>query len=258
MRTYALITGASQGLGKYMALELAKRNYNLLLIARSTQALKSIKEEVMNSYQVDVLVLGLDLSKVDASLSVRDFCDSAGLEISVLINNAGFGLWGNFELLSLKEQQNMLNLNIHTLTTLTYYLLPFLIKNKCSYIMQIASTAAYQSVPNLSVYAASKAYVLSLSRSLHHELKSKGVSVTCLCPGPMDTGFSDRAGMQALAHLTQKYNMKPELVAIEGVKTMFAGKLEVVPGAMNKLQRFGDWLFPKYMVEKIAAKLYKK
>jgi uncharacterized protein len=258
MSTYALITGASQGLGKYIALELAKRNYNLLLVARSALALEAVKTEIVSIHAVNVTILALDLSVIDASSKLRDFCISENLTISVLVNNAGFGLWGNFEDLTLSDQQNMINLNISTLTSLTHYLLPFLTKNKQSYILQIASTAAYQSVPSLAVYAASKAYVLSFTRSLHHELKPKGVYVTCLCPGPMATGFSDRAGMQALSHLTEKYNMNPEIVAKEAIKAMLAGKIEVVPGSLNKMQRLGDWLFPKYMVEKIAAKLYSK
>ena len=170
MSTYALITGASQGLGKYIALELAKRNYNLLLVARSALALEAVKTEIVNIHAVNVTILALDLSVIDASSKLRDFCVSENLTISVLVNNAGFGLWGNFEYLTLPDQQNMINLNISTLTSLTHYLLPFLTKNKQSYILQIASTAAYQSVPSLAVYAASKAYVLSFSRSLHHEL----------------------------------------------------------------------------------------
>lgn len=258
MNTYALITGASQGLGKHLAVELAKRKYNLLLVARSVQALEGVKKEIVRTHNITVTILVLDLSAIDASTKLRDFCAAESLEISVLVNNAGFGLWGSFERLSMVDQQNMINLNISTLTSLTYHILPFLIKNKRSYILQIASTAAYQPVPSLAVYAASKAYVLSLSRSLHHELKSKGVRVTCLCPGPMETGFSDRAGMQALAHLTEKYNMNPEIVAKKAIKEMLSGKIEVVPGVMNKIQRFGDWLFPKYMTERIAANLYKK
>jgi len=257
MNAYAVVTGASGGLGKYIAIELAKRKYNILLLARSVDAMDTLKKELVKTYGVEVLVLGSDLSQVGDVVEVGRYCASLNLPICILVNNAGYGLWGNFEELALSEQQNMIDLNIKTLTTLTYQLLPFLQKNQKAYILQIASTAAYQAVPTLAVYAATKAYVLSFSRSLYHELKPQGIHVTCVCPGPMDTGFTDRAGMQALAHLSQQYNMDPETVAQIAVKSMLKGKLEVVPGVMNKLQKLGDWLLPKKIVERIAARLYR-
>ncbi|GAA4787082.1 SDR family oxidoreductase [Olivibacter ginsenosidimutans] len=257
MNTYAVVTGASQGLGKYIAIELAKRKYNLLLLARSGDKLEALKAEWTKSYGIEVLVYSIDLSTEEAIPALNYYCTAQNLSIGILINNAGYGLWGDFEMLGLQDQRNMINLNVNALTALTYMLLPFLKKNKSAYILQIASTAAYQAVPTLAVYAATKAYVLSFSRSLYHELKPLGIQVSCLCPGPMDTGFTDRAGMQALAHLSKQYNMDPEVVARQAVKNMLAGQLEIVPGFLNKLQKFGDWLLPKKLVERVAARLYK-
>ena len=258
LNTYAVITGASRGLGKYIAIELAKRGYNLLLIARSVHDMELLKKDVEEKFAVQVAVLGVDLSVETAIEEVMRYVVANNLSIQVLVNNAGFGLWGAFSELAWNEQRSMIDLNIRSLTRLSFLLLPYLKQQPKAYIMQVASTAAYQSVPTLAVYAATKAYVLSFSRSLYHELKPYGIRVTCICPGPMETGFADRAGMQALAHLTQKYNMSPALVAQKAVKAMFAGKLEIVPGYMNQLQRFADWLLPKRLVEAVAARLYKK
>lgn len=258
MNPYALITGASQGIGKSLAIELAKRSYNLLLVARSTEKLELLKKELHVSYRIEVDFLTLDLAQQGAADILFNWCQSLRVPIQILVNNAGFGLWGAFDTLPIQEQEQMIDLNVRNLTSITYRFISLLEKNDQSYLLQVASTAAYQAVPTLAVYAASKAYVLSFTRAIRHELKSKNISVTCLCPGPTETGFSDRAGMQALAKLTAKYNMSADIVARQALKAMFDGKAEVVPGFTNKLQRFGDWLAPKNVVEKIAARLYRE
>ncbi|QNL50196.1 SDR family oxidoreductase [Olivibacter sp. SDN3] len=258
MNEYALVTGASQGIGKYIAEILAKKGYNLLLVSRSKDVLLSFKEELEIDHHISVEVYALDLSLSDSPVLIKQWIDELEVPISVLVNNAGFGLWGRFEELSLAEQQQMIALNIGALTALTAYLLPKLKQQKEAYILQVASTAAYQSVPSLAVYAASKAYVLSFTRAIRQELKKHRVYVSCLSPGPVATGFANRAGMQALSHLTEKYNMKPAVVAEEAVKGLFERKAEIVPGAMNKLQLIGVKFFPKILVERIAANLYDK
>jgi len=257
MSYFALVTGASQGIGKYIAIALAKRSFHLLLVARSEDKLHQLKNELEAAYKIRVEYLSLDLSSVGSAQSLYNWCTQLSVPINILVNNAGFGLWGDFEQLAITEQEKMIHLNITTLTAVTHALLPILTRNPGAYILNISSTAAYQAVPTLAVYAATKAYVLSFSRALRHELQPKQVSVTCICPGPTDTGFADRAGMQVLAELTAKYNMPVETVAEYAVRAMFKKKSEVVPGLTNKIQRFGDWLFPKIVVEKIAAKLYK-
>lgn len=258
MSNYALITGASQGLGMEFAATLAQRGYNLLLVSRSEVKLQEVKEDLLKRHTITIHILNLDLSLPTAAEDMAAFCRMKALSIQVLINNAGFGLWGSFEELSLTEQQKMIQLNITTLTSVTHLMLPFLQSHTRSYILQVASTAAYQAVPTLAVYAATKAYVLSFARALREELKSKGVTVSCVCPGPMDTGFVKRAGMEAIKHLSDKYSMSASAVALIAVEQLFAGHVEVVPGWMNKAQRIGNWLFPKIMTEKIAARIYKK
>lgn len=258
MNEYALITGASRGIGKSMAILLAARGYNLLLTARSESELKELSADIQSQYQVNVLYFAADLSAVEAASKIKTWCtDHNVTDISVLINNAGYGLWGNFEKLDIKEQMNMLQLNINAVVELTYLLLPVLKKQKKAYILNVASTAAYLAMPTLALYAASKTFILSYSRALTAELKNTSVSVSCLCPGPTDTGFATRAGMDVLAELADKFNMPADLVAATGLKGMFNKKTEIIPGFLNKLSYFGAKHLPKSLIERVTARLYK-
>lgn len=257
MNEYALITGASKGIGKSMALQLASTGYNLLLIARSGTELEELSIYIQNKYQVRVSYLAIDLSGNNACKEVADWCKNQTSQLSILINNAGFGLWGNFEDLVLADQLNMLQLNINAVVELTHLLLPVLKQQKQAYILNIASTAAYQALPTLAVYAATKTFILSYSRALRFELKDSPVSVSCLCPGPTDTGFASRAGMDALTDLANKFNTPPEEVARIGLKGMFNKKAEIIPGFLNKLSAFGANHLPKSLIERISASLFR-
>ncbi len=250
MDSYAVVTGASKGIGRDIAILLAKKGYKLLLIARSETELKQLREELQNGS----LYFAIDLSEPGAAKKVAEFCDK--LQVSVLVNNAGFGVWGNFEGCNIEQQLNMLQVNINAVIELTHYLLPQL-RQQLSYILNVSSTAAYQAVPTLAVYAASKAFVLSFSRALRVELKGS-VSVSCLCPGPTDTGFAHRAGMDSLADLAEKFNMQPAEVAKLGVEEMFKKKAEIIPGFLNKLSSIGARYINKSLIERITSGLYKK
>jgi len=251
MSSYAIVTGASKGIGKELSILLKQKGYDLLLIARSSTNLKQLADELGGG----TLYLAIDLSEPGAAKKVAEFCK--GLSISVLVNNAGYGLWGDFEKSSIEQQLNMVQLNINAVAELTYYLLPQLKQHSPSYILNVASTAAYQAVPTLAVYAATKAFILSFSRALRIELNDV-VSVSCLCPGPTDTGFAHRAGMDALADLAEKFNMQPAKVAKIGIDGMFKKKAEIVPGFLNKLSAIGARHINKAMIEHITAGLYKK
>ncbi|MGZ3873937.1 MAG: SDR family NAD(P)-dependent oxidoreductase [Mucilaginibacter sp.] len=257
MGNFALVTGASKGIGRAMALQLAAAGYNLLLVARSEQELQQLAQSITVDYPVTVHYIALDLSNKWAAAKLADWCKSLIVPVSVLINNAGYGLWGKFEEQSLGEQMNMLNLNIDTVVKLTYLLIPVLRQQKEAFILNVSSTAAYQAVPTLSLYAASKAFILSFSRGLKYELKNTTISVSCLCPGPTATGFASRAGMGALADLAEKFNMKAEDVAETGLKGMFSGKAEIVPGFLNNLSSFAAAHLRKSFIERITARLYK-
>ena len=251
MDEYAVVTGASKGIGRAISILLAKKGYKLVLIARSEAELKLLTGEI----STDALHFAIDLSEPGAAKKVADFCND--IPVSILINNAGYGLWGNFDEVDIQQQLNMLQLNINAVVELSYYLLPKL-KKQPSYILNVASTAAYQAVPTLAVYAATKAFVLSFSRALRVELKESGVSVSCLCPGPTDTGFAQRAGMDALADLAEKFNMQPVEVAKLGIEGMFQQKAEIIPGFLNKLSAIGARYINKALIERITAGLYEK
>jgi short-subunit dehydrogenase len=261
---YALITGASKGIGKAMATELAKRNHNLLLVARSGDLLKQIAEELSQQYQIKVHYLAIDLSTSTACEEIKKWCETNQYHLNILINNAGYGLWGWFEKLSLQEQRNMMQLNMNVLVDLTYTLLPLLRNTaqnsgKKSYIMNVSSTTAYQAVPTMSVYAASKAFVLSFTRGLRFELQDSPISVTCLSPGATDTEFSNRAKMvDSLKATAEKVNMTPESVAIIALNGMFNGSAEVIPGFINAFSAKMTSFTPKSLVEKIAGGIYIK
>jgi len=258
MEQYALITGASKGIGKSIAIQLAKSGYHLLLIARSEKELHLLSNQLSTEFQIKVSMLAIDLSLANAPQIAAEWCKQQTMQLSVLINNAGFGLWGDFATLQLQEQMGMLRLNIDTVLSLTHQLLPLLSIQKQSYILNIASTAAHQAVPTLALYAASKAFILSYSRALRYELKDSSVSVSCSCPGPTDTGFANRAGLDALADLAEKFNMAPDQVAKISVNGMFRKKAEIIPGFLNQLSVFGAWLLPKVLIERITAGLYKR
>ncbi|PWV46960.1 SDR family oxidoreductase [Chitinophaga sp. S165] len=255
--TYALITGASKGIGLSMAHVLASRKYNLLLVARSAEELAKAASELSASWQIKVDYLALDLSLPDAPEKVSEWCKSANYAISVLINNAGYAVWGNFTTRNLDESRQMIQVNAETPVALCYYMLPLLQQQPQSYILNVSSTAAYQAVPTLALYAATKSFLLLFTRALRRELKSTGVSVTCLSPGPVKTNFINRAGMQAIQETADKYGMMPDTVAEIAIMGMFRKKAEIIPGALNALSVFLTRIVPKSLVEKIAADLYK-
>lgn len=257
MSSFALVTGASNGIGKSIAFSLARRKYNLLLVARSESRLKEIADSLSKTYLVEVSYLALDLSEAGSAQKVKDWCDKNSYHVSILVNNAGYGLWGDFDRLSLHDQMNMLQLNVITLVELTYHLLPVMKQEKAAYILNVSSTAAYQAVPTLALYSASKAFVLSFTRALRFELKN-AVSVSCLSPGPVNTNFIDRAGLSSMKAKAEKFGMQPDEVAEIALKGMFEHKAEIIPGLLNVLSAAFTRVLPKKLVEKVAAGLYKK
>ena len=174
----------------------------------------------------------------------------------MLINNAGFGLWGKFYALPLDEQLEMMNLNMSALVSLTHRFLPVLIESQPAYILNVASVASYVAIPTFSIYAATKAFVLSFSRGLRIEMKEKGVVVSCLCPGATESEFLKRAGMQALGEKAGVFNMEAEQVATIGINGMLRGKAEIVPGMINKLAKGGIGITPKSFMELVIGKIY--
>lgn len=256
--SYALITGASKGIGKAIAYNLASRKINLLLVARSESLLNEVSAELTAKYGIEVKYLCADLANNDSAKIILDWVEKNNIQINILINNAGYGLSGSFEKYTAQAHTEMMNVNMTSLVKLTSLFLPMLKRQKQSYILNIASTAAYQAVPYLSVYSASKSFVVSFSRALQYELRKTNVAVTCVSPGGADTDFALRADIGKKAKKAgEKLNMDPNEVAAIAVNSMFKKKREVITGFINKLGAFLVWLTPKRISEKVAADLYK-
>ncbi len=257
LMAYALITGASKGIGKEIVYQLCERKIDVLLVARSEILLQQLKTEVETKYNVKAACFATDLSKPGAAKAVFDWCTANDYTVNILVNNAGYGLSGHFEKYGLAEHEDMMHLNMDTLVGLTHLFLPKLKKQPQSYVLNIASAAAYQSIPYLSLYSATKAFVLSFSRGLNYELKDTSVSVTCVCPGGTETDFGNRAniGVKAIK-AGEKLNMQPGEVAKIAVEGLFKKKKEVITGFVNKLGVFLAWLAPKSLTESVAAKIY--
>jgi short-subunit dehydrogenase len=255
---YALITGASGGIGWALAKELASRKHDVLLLARSKETLHKNCDELRKTYGVAADYLAIDLSVRDSAIQVNDWLSAKTYHIDILINNAGFGLWGNLKDVARDELNQMMQLNMNSLADLCKVLLPDLEKNKRAYILNVASTASYQAVPTLATYAATKAFVLLFSRGLRWELKGGAVSVSCVCPGTTTTGFIERANMKFIEKKAEKFSMTAEDVARISVKGMFAGKAEIIPGFLNWTTAKLVGHLPKVLTEKIAKDLYKR
>ncbi|MCZ4223133.1 SDR family NAD(P)-dependent oxidoreductase [Pedobacter rhodius] len=256
-KRYALITGASKGIGKSIAISLAKRGFNLLIAARSENELNILKTEITKTHRVNVETIVIDLSKPNAPEELAENISLKNYRLNALVNNAGYGLWGNFTALKLSEQMEMCRLNMDAVTKLCHLLLPILQNENQSYILNVSSTAAYQAVPTLAIYSATKAFVLSFTRALRFELKNTAISVSCLSPGPVDTGFAHRAGMDAFSKMAEKFNMMPDVVAEIAVKGMLGKKSEIVPGFTNLISVYANRVLPKAFIEKMAAGIYK-
>ena len=255
---YALITGASGGIGFCMAEELAQRKIDVILIARSQDKLSLACEELKKKYGIRAEYLSLDLSKQDAVPTLLDWLKEKSFEVNILINNAGYGIWGTVESTPWNALSNMMQLNMNVVAQLCSGLIPELKKHSQSYIMNVASTASYQAVPTLATYAASKAFVVLFTRGLRLELLGTAISVTCLSPGATSTNFIDRAGMESMKEKAEKFSMKPNEVAHIAINGMFKKKAEILPGFTNWISVQLTYLIPKGIPEKIAASLYKQ
>ena len=258
--SYAVITGASKGIGKEIAIELARRKYNLILVARSKDLLSELCSELSAKYGIICKSLPADLTTSEGIENTASFVSENADELSILVNNAGYGLWGRFDELSINDINALININVFLPVNLTYKLLPFLKKSNQSYILNIASTTAYQAVPKLAVYSACKTFMIQFSRALRYELSETNVSVTCVSPGTTETNFMKAAGMDS-PHIRKKADkvmMKASTVGKFAVKSMFAKKNEAIPGWINKLSVAMIPFVTKSMTEKIAAGIYEK
>jgi len=244
----ALITGASGGIGLELARIFAEQGYALVLVARSRQRLEEIAVELKPT---PVQVLAKDLTLVGASEGVYREVP----KVDVLVNNAGFGVYGPFLKTPLDEELGMLQLNMTALVVLTKLYLPGMVAAGNGRILNVASTAAFQPGPLMALYYATKAFVLSFSEAIGSELEGTGVTVTALCPGPTATGFQARTKLEKSRLFKSMKVMDARTVAEAGYRALMAGKPVVIPGLMNKLLAQSVRFTPRALVTRIARKM---
>ncbi len=249
-----LITGASSGIGLDMARIFAAQKSNLVLVARSTDKLNQLAEELRRKDGVQVDVIPQDLGAAGAVAALCTELQSRNLQIDVLVNNAGFGLRGTIAELDCARQVNMVQVNVTALTELTRQLLPAMLERGRGGILNVASTAAFQPGPWMTVYYATKAYVLSFSEGLYEEVRQRGVHVSCLCPGATATGFAAEADMEN-SLLFRMGTMTSETVARAGVDGLRANKPIVIPGLKNWLGAFLVRFTPRFVIRTMVKNL---
>jgi short-subunit dehydrogenase len=225
---YALVTGASSGIGYELAKLFAKDGKNIVVVARSQDRLERLKTEIENKSGTKVIVLLKDLSNPNAPQEIFSELEKKVINLDVLVNNAGFGLYGLFCQTELQEELKMVQVHVASLIHLTNLFLKQMIENKSGWILNVASGAGFAPFPLWSIYSASKSFVLSFSEALANELQGTGISVTCLCPGPTDTRIWEKGNMQN-CKLAKGKKLRASTVAEAGYRALKRGKVIVVP-----------------------------
>ena len=255
-RETALITGASSGIGLDLARLMAPK-FDLIITARNQGDLESIAQELEAAHGNHVHVIPSDLAKADAPGQLFSEIERRGLQVDVLINNAGFGSYGAFAESDHQTDLGMIQVNIAALTSLARLALPGMLARKRGRMMNVASTAGFQPGPLMAVYYATKAYVIMFSEAIANEVKGSGVTVTCLCPGATATKFAGRARMEE-SRLFKLGAMKSKDVAIAGYKGMMAGKGLVIPGFLNKTVAMSVRFSPRKLVTAISRSMQER
>ena len=247
----ALITGASGGIGYELAKLFARDRHNLVLVARSADKLTAVANE-LEAVGVNVKTIALDLGTAPAPKFVFDQVQREGIAIDILINNAGFGAFGEFAKMREEEILGQIQLNVIALTELTRLFLPPMIARGSGRVMNVASTAGFQPGPLMAVYYATKAYVISFSEAIANEVQHSGVTVTCFCPGATHTGFAKRARNDKSRLFQQLGAMRVEKVALDGYRAVMEGRTLVISGAHNWLGAQSNRFAPRKMITRIS------
>jgi uncharacterized protein len=258
MSKTALITGASSGIGMEIAKEFAREKINLILVARSGGKLQDLATQLINQSGISVQILAKDLSQPPSAKEVADWCNQNNITIDYLVNNAGFGDFGFFHESDWAKQEQIINLNITTLTYLTRLFLPAMVQRRFGKVLNVASTAAFQPGPTMSVYYATKAYVLHFSEAISNELEGTGVTVTSLCPGATESDFQNKAAMQDSKLVKGKKLPTSAEVAAYGYKSMMNGKVVAIHGTVNYLLANSIRFAPRALVLKLVRFMQNK
>jgi uncharacterized protein len=254
------VTGASAGIGAELARLFARDGWNVVLVARSRDGLEKVGRELADAFGAAYHVVPADLVDPAAPRAIHDAVQALGVEVDALVNNAGFGMMGTFvdtgreTPTDLGRELEMLQVNVVALTHLSKLFLPAMVKRGRGYLLNVASTAAFQPGPLMAVYYASKAYVLSFSEALSVELDGTGVTATVLCPGPTRTEFQAAANMEGSRLFLTGNVMTAAQVAELGYNAMLAGRSSIVTGGVNRVMAAATRLVPRRVAARIAKK----
>ena len=250
---YALITGATSGIGLELALNFARDQINLILISRHIDQLEKVKERILKDYDIEVVVIAKDLTHDGAPLEIYNEVKQKDLNVDYLINNAGFGTFGRFKDIDVDTEKDLVKLNVMSLLEMNKRFVPDMVERQFGYIMNVASMASFLPGPITANYYASKAYVLSLSEAMYEELKEEGIKVSALCPGPVRTNFQETAKMKQSENL-KSFMLEAKKVADVGYLGLWRGKAVVVPGTLQKALPVLVKLMPRCLVRKISMR----
>ena len=250
----ALVTGASRGIGEAFARHLAALGKDLVLVSRSEDQLRSLGEELSSRHGVQAHAIAADLARPASAASLYRQVEALGVQVDFLVNNAGYSKAGEFTSLGLDAQADMVRLNVNTLMELTRLYLPAMRQRRCGGVINIASNAAFQPVPGMAVYAATKAFVLSFSEAVAEEVASDGVRVMALCPGATDTDFWNVAGVWEERRTSMP---SPDEVVAAGLRAFEQGRSFFVPGFLNRVVAFfSRRVLPRGLVVRLASQWF--
>jgi short-subunit dehydrogenase len=253
---WALVTGASAGIGKALAEELARGGTNLVLTARRLERLEELAQKLAADCKIQTKVFAADLTHTDAPEKIFQFTKEHGIAVELLINNAGFGAYGEFHTIEARRLGDMVQVNCGAVVQLTRLFLPEMVARRHGDVLIVASTASFQSVPYISTYAATKAFDLLFAEGLAEEMKPYGVRVCALCPGSTESEFAEVAGQTRIA-ATRANRETAEKVARNGLRALASGRSYVISGLGNYLGVLGQRLVSRRMVARVAARMFR-
>ncbi|MFG2593669.1 SDR family NAD(P)-dependent oxidoreductase [Streptomyces sp. NPDC048438] len=256
MRSTALVTGASSGLGAEFAVQLAARGHDLVLVARSEDRLAALAGRLSAEYGIHTHVMVQDLAEPEAALRIADRLVERALRVDLLVNNAGFGTCGRFETIAARRDHDQLMVNVVALVDLTHALLPDMLERGAGAVVNVASTAAFQPAPYFAVYGAAKAFVLNFGLALRQEYRKRGIRVLTVCPGPVDTPFFDTIGTRDAA--VNGSLSTPEAVVSAALRALDRNRGYLAPGLGNALSAHLLPRRPRTLVAALAERVTRK
>jgi short-subunit dehydrogenase len=232
---YAVVTGASSGIGWHISRELASRGYSIIAVSNQTEQLNKLKSELESSFKTSVQIFDCDLSEISSAENIFDFCQKNNLQVEVLVNNAGMYVYGEVIGADIEKIRSILQVHMNTPVMLCRLFGALMAKNHSGYILNVSSISAVMPYPTISLYGPTKTFLRKFTRALRTELKETGVNVLCLLPGATATALYDTMNINLSLLMRLGIMKKPGVVAKAGVKALFKKRAECIPGLLNKI-----------------------